>query len=362
LSWIGNPASISWVAGSTDGIAGSSGKHDKAPNSGHVTFVPTRIKLLIRVSQSIPLSNQWQGYNWLLDTGIVTRPYWNPIDSNDLNVSYVVGVGWGADGSLHVNVGNWTDNTSIYYEDARDHPWKYFSGDTCSITIPLSWIGNPASISWVAGSTDGIAGSSGKHDKAPNSGHVTFTPTNVVTVSHDISVSQATLGKTILGENCLANISVTIENHGNYDKTVDVTAYADSDFISRSANLTLPSGNSTTITLIWDSSGFSKGNHAIVVHADTVPNEGHSENNDYIAGTAYLGILGDINGDGTVEMMDFYVLCNHYNHAPPDGHSPGSLEYHECLNADIYTTPWGDGVIEMMDFYVMAQNYGKSIP
>src|SRR3990170_6211718 len=42
----------------------------------------THIKLLIRTSQPIPLMNQWQGYYWLLDTGIPAPPYWNPIDSN----------------------------------------------------------------------------------------------------------------------------------------------------------------------------------------------------------------------------------------------------------------------------------------
>jgi N-acetylneuraminic acid mutarotase len=126
----------------------------------------THIRLLTRTSESIPSSNQWQGYYWLLDTGVATRPYWNPHDSNDLNVSYTVGVCWGADGSLHVTVGNNTDGTTVFYEDARDHPEKYFNNDTCFITIPLSWIGDPESIRWVAGSTDGVSG--GRHDKAPN--------------------------------------------------------------------------------------------------------------------------------------------------------------------------------------------------
>jgi hypothetical protein len=126
----------------------------------------THIRLLTRTSEYIPSSNQWQGYYWLLDTGVATRPYWNPHDSNDLNVSYTVGVCWGADGSLHVTVGNNTDGTTVFYEDARDHPEKYFNNDTCFITIPLSWIGDPESIRWVAGSTDGVSG--GRHDKAPN--------------------------------------------------------------------------------------------------------------------------------------------------------------------------------------------------
>jgi hypothetical protein len=39
LSWIGNPTSIKWVAGSSDGVVpGNVGRHDKAPNMGHVTL------------------------------------------------------------------------------------------------------------------------------------------------------------------------------------------------------------------------------------------------------------------------------------------------------------------------------------
>ena len=133
------------------------------------------IKLLIQANQPIPLTNEWQGYYWLLDTGIPAPPYWNPIDSNDINVAYQVGVHWAATDPLAVHVSNLIDGTTIYYEDARDYPEKYFSSDTCFITIPLNWIGNPTSIKWVANSIDGVASPSGRHDKAPNSGHVTLT-------------------------------------------------------------------------------------------------------------------------------------------------------------------------------------------
>jgi hypothetical protein len=131
----------------------------------------THIKLLIEASQTIPLTNQWQAYYWLLDTGISAPAYWNPIDSNDLNVAYTVSVGWAANGQLGIRVNKY-DGTVLFQEDAHNNPGKYFSSDTCFITIPLSWIGNPSSIKWVAGSTDGVGGSTGRHDKAPNSGHV----------------------------------------------------------------------------------------------------------------------------------------------------------------------------------------------
>jgi len=133
------------------------------------------IKLLIKASQPIPLTNEWQGYYWLLDTATPAPPYWNPIDSNDIVVSYYVAVHWAETGPLAVDVVNAIDGTTIFHEDARDNPEKHFSDDTCFISIPLSWIGNPTSIKWVANSVDGVADPSGRHDKAPNTGHATLT-------------------------------------------------------------------------------------------------------------------------------------------------------------------------------------------
>lgn len=136
----------------------------------------THIKLLTRTDQAIPLTNQWQAFFWLLDTGISTAPYGVTTDANDLNVAYVVGVIWYANGVLDIVVDNVTSGsgTSVHEEQAQDRPEQYFSGNTCSIAIPLSWIGNPDSIRCVAVSGDGAGGSSQRHDKAPNTGHITL--------------------------------------------------------------------------------------------------------------------------------------------------------------------------------------------
>jgi hypothetical protein len=134
------------------------------------------VKLSISVNSNIPLTapnGPLQGYYWLLDTGVNAPSYWNPYDSNDLTVDYTIGVNWGAGGNLWVDVGKF-DGTVFLHLDGQSHLQDYFSSNTCSITIPLDWLGMPSSIKWVAGPTDGIAGSIGCHDKAPNSGHLTL--------------------------------------------------------------------------------------------------------------------------------------------------------------------------------------------
>jgi ribosomal protein L40E len=136
----------------------------------------THIKLLTKANQAIPLTNQWQSFYWLLDTGAPAPAWWNPIDSNDLTVSYYVGVSWSASGPLWITVNRYDDTGvhTLFQQDASDHPEGYFSNDTCFIIIPLDLIGNPTSIRCVAGSSDGLASSSGRHDKAPNTGHITL--------------------------------------------------------------------------------------------------------------------------------------------------------------------------------------------
>lgn len=177
------------------------------------------IRLSIKARQSIPLTNYWQGYNWLLDTGIPAPPYWNPHDSNDITVSYHVGVHWAATGPLAVDITNDMDGTTVYYEDARDYPEEYFSGDTVSVTIPLSLIGNPTSIRWVAGSTDGRASIVGRHDKGPNTGHATL---NIASLNLPPSIPTTPSGPTILRRQELAAFTCEVNDPDGDDVSIKV--------------------------------------------------------------------------------------------------------------------------------------------
>jgi hypothetical protein len=65
-------------------------------------------------------------------------------------------------------------------------------------------------------------------------------------------------------------------------------------------------------------------------------------------------IVGDVNGDDWVEMMDFYYASLAF------GSAPGDPNWNS--NADVYSWPDGDGIIEMMDFYVLTQHFGEHYP
>jgi peptide/nickel transport system substrate-binding protein len=70
-------------------------------------------------------------------------------------------------------------------------------------------------------------------------------------------------------------------------------------------------------------------------------------------------LLGDVNNDRIVEMMDFFDASNAFNSAP------GSTNWNK--RCDIYgpaTDPTyaGDGMVEMMDFWVLSAQYNQHLP
>jgi len=120
---------------------------------------------------------------------------------------------------------------------------------------------------------------------------------------HDIAVTNVTPSKTVVGRGYSLNINVTAANQGDYTETFNVTVYANTTSVT-SQTVTLSSGNSTTITLMWDTTGWAKGNYTISAVADTVPGETDTTDNTIINGWVLVTVPGDVNGDGECNILD----------------------------------------------------------
>jgi hypothetical protein len=96
--------------------------------------------------------------------------------------------------------------------------------------------------------------------------------------------------------------------------------------------------------------------YRISAYAWPISGETEIGDNTCIDGVIAVVVLGDVNGDGIVELMDFFILSQHYMHAPPDDHTIGTQLYHECFNADVNS----DGIVELMDFFITSFNYMKT--
>ena len=168
----------------------------------------------------------------------------------------------------------------------------------------------------------------------------------------DIAISNITAAKTVVGQGYTTRTNATIQNHGNYTETFNVTVYANATAINQT-QVTLTSGNSTTITFMWDTTGFAYGNHTLNAYAWPVQDETNTGDNNLTGDTVCVGIAGDIKYDGTVNILDAIVLGNHFLE------TPSSLGWNQGgNNADIN----GDNVVNILDAIVLGNHFLQHYP
>jgi hypothetical protein len=156
---------------------------------------------------------------------------------------------------------------------------------------------------------------------------------------HDVAVVGVHPSKTIVGQGFSMHINVTVTNQGDFTETFNVTVYANTTAI-QTKTLTLTSGTSTTITFIWDTSGFAKGNYTISAEADIVPGELSITDNKFANGEVKVTIPGDINGDKYVNYLDGILLGSAFSSKPGEHDwNPNS-----DINSDDYVN-YLDGII-----------------
>jgi hypothetical protein len=164
---------------------------------------------------------------------------------------------------------------------------------------------------------------------------------------HDIGVQNVVPHKTVVGEGHSIFINITIKNWGR-SETFNVTVYANTTNIGTQL-VTIASGNSTTVTFTWNTTGFVKGNYTIKAVADTVPGETNTEDN--VEATVITEtILGDVTGDFKVDILDIANIAKAY------GTYPGHPRWNP--NADLDD----NNKIDIIDIAKAAKNYGKTEP
>jgi hypothetical protein len=110
-----------------------------------------------------------QSYEWGLDTDMNSSTGGHANFLNDLGTEHSIYVGVPG---IYADAGIHTPTAEILpMSTHEDIPWSQVtvSGNTITVTVSLSDIGNPTSFNWVAFAFD-----SGVFDKAPNSGHMTL--------------------------------------------------------------------------------------------------------------------------------------------------------------------------------------------
>ena len=161
---------------------------------------------------------------------------------------------------------------------------------------------------------------------------------------HDVAVNSVTSSKTIVGKGFNVSINVTVANYGSYSETFMVTTYANTTEIA-SQNVTLLSGNSATITFIWNTTSFAYGNYTISAYAWPVPDETNTANNNLTGSIAKVTIPGDVTGDFFVDISDAALIGLWWQKTAPPAPA----------NVDIN----GDGLIDIGDAALVGLNWQK---
>ena len=167
----------------------------------------------------------------------------------------------------------------------------------------------------------------------------------IVAEPHDIAVTNVTPLKTIVGQGFLAHIDVTVRNRGEFAENFRVTVYASMINVT-SREVTLASGATTTLTLAWNTTGFFKTTCQISAYVQAVAGEVHTSDNTLADGTVKITKKGDINGDGSVNVLDLIVAASAL------GTRPGNPKWN--ANADLND----DNVINVLDLILIAKYLG----
>jgi len=172
---------------------------------------------------------------------------------------------------------------------------------------------------------------------------------------HDIGITQFITSKTVVGQNFSLPSSMSIFNYGNDTEAFDVTVYANTTIIATFANVTLASKNSTAFSILWDTTGFARGNCTIWAYASPVLGETYTTDNNFTSGIVAVAMIGDVDANGKVDVKDVYEVALTYG-TSLEGPNPLDRTYDP--NCDIN----GDDKIDVKDYYVVCKHYGEVNP
>jgi parallel beta-helix repeat protein len=166
----------------------------------------------------------------------------------------------------------------------------------------------------------------------------------------NIAILSISPSKTVIGKGFTLYIYVSVQNQGWNTETFNITAYANATTITTLMNIAITGRNCSTLTLIWNTTGFAKGNYTIWAYAWPVPGETDTADNTLIDGWIKETIQGDVTGDFKVDILDIATIAKAY------GAYPGHLKWDP--NADLDNS----NKIDIIDIAKAAKNYGKTDP
>jgi parallel beta-helix repeat protein len=130
---------------------------------------------------------------------------------------------------------------------------------------------------------------------------------------HNVAVTSITISKTVIGQGKTANITVTLQNKGSLTEIFNTTVPANTTVI-QTQPVYIKSGQSRTITIVWNTTSWIKGAYKIYALADRVAGEtdANATDNLLIYGIVKVTVPGDVDGDRDVDIYDIVRIASAY--------------------------------------------------
>ncbi|HXX87815.1 MAG TPA: PKD domain-containing protein [Candidatus Acidoferrum sp.] len=154
-------------------------------------------------------------------------------------------------------------------------------------------------------------------------------------------------------------INVTFMNEGDFDENANATLFYDTtagETEIGTQNITINAGQNGTASFVWDTAGVQYNQNYTLTANATIPLDISPADNTLSTGPLTVRIMGDMNGDGKIDIKDIALVARSFGSFGPNflyQGSPSSPGWN--LDCDLN----GDNKIDVRDLALVARNFGK---
>jgi len=166
---------------------------------------------------------------------------------------------------------------------------------------------------------------------------------------HDLALEKLVLPSNEVYVGWAFSVNVTVKNVGGYVENASVGAYCGGSVIETRQLDNLTVGSSSTVSLMWNTSGLPQcRTYDVKAEVSIVAGETHVEDNVYDFGLVKVKMVGDVNSDAKINILDIFAIAMAFNS------KVGEPSYK--VNYDMNL----DDVINILDLFKAAFDFNKT--
>jgi len=176
----------------------------------------------------------------------------------------------------------------------------------------------------------------------------TYIDGTVQILIQDLAITSVVPSRSWVYQGWQLNINATAKNLGNNSQTFNVALYYDNSLIETKQVVNLAPSAEITLTFTWNTSAVAPcHNYTITGKIAILPWEFNATNNIYIDGNVKVRFMGDVDGNGQVDIFDVRLIAECF------GSYPGNPRWNPDYDLN------QSGGIDIFDIRLAAKNFGK---